>query len=79
MQTTTTQELTCAVFGHNLERYSSNDLNSHELICKTCQSKVLVDNNGEFDELPYKNRSINDAFKRLFLLKSQYSRQHISA
>lgn len=79
MHTTTTNELSCSVFGHNLERSSMASVNSHELICKTCHSNVSVSDDGEFNILPFKNREINTALRQLFILKSQYLHRQILA
>ena len=76
MKTTTTNDLSCSVFGHNLERLSKD---SHELICKTCKSKVAMDNSDVFETLPLKNESIKTALRQLFLLQNRYSRQKLSA
>ena len=79
MQTTTTNDLSCSVFGHNLERSSDAPAYHNELTCKTCDAKVSIDTRGDFNTLPYKNRNINTALRQLFLLKSQYVRRHLSA
>ncbi|WP_298901331.1 hypothetical protein [uncultured Psychroserpens sp.] len=79
MQTTTTNDLSCSVFGHNLERSTEPSAYRNELTCKTCHSKVAVNDQGEFRTLPYKNRDINTALRQLFLLKNQYFRRKISA
>lgn len=79
MQTTTTNELSCSVFGHNLERSSMASDNSHDLTCKTCQSKVSVSDDGEFNMSPFKNREIDTALRQLFILKSQYLHRQASA
>ncbi|WP_299333227.1 hypothetical protein [uncultured Psychroserpens sp.] len=78
MQATITNELPCSVFGHNLERSSSGISNSNELFCKTCNSKVAIDAQGEFQNFPIQNRSIKVALRQLFLLGSQYSRKQLS-
>ena len=76
MKTTTNNDLSCSVFGHNLERLSKY---SHELSCKTCKSKIAIDNNGKFEALPLKNENINTALRQLFLLQKRYSHQELSA
>ncbi len=78
MQTSTTNELSCSVFGHNLERSSLAPKETHELICKTCKSKVFVNATDEYNILPIKNRKISTALRQLFLLNTQYSHQRIS-
>lgn len=78
MQTTTTNELQCSVFGHNLERTSMTSQSNHQLTCKTCNTKVSVNDTGEFNTLPFKNKDINTALRQLFILKSQYSREQFS-
>ncbi|WP_040252611.1 hypothetical protein [Psychroserpens mesophilus] len=76
MKTTTTNDLSCSVFGHNLERLSKD---SYELTCKTCQSKITLDNGETFETLPLKNDTIKTALRQLFLLQNRYSRQKLSA
>lgn len=78
MQTSTTNELSCSVFGHNLERSSLTSKETHELICKTCKSKVSVNDPDEYNMLPIKNRKISTALRQLFLLNTQYSHKSIS-
>lgn len=78
MKTTTTHELPCSVFGHNLESLPSGVEHSDELVCKSCKSKILIDTNGEFESLPIKNKAIKVALRQLFLLESQYSRRQFS-
>jgi len=79
MKTNTTNELSCSVFGHNLERSSMATASKNELICKTCHSKVLANEDGEFDIMPFKNKDVHRALKQLFILKSQHSRVQFSA
>ncbi|MCD2258442.1 hypothetical protein [Psychroserpens luteolus] len=79
MQTTSNNELSCSVFGHNLERSSLISKDNHELTCKTCHSKVMIGDHGEFNALPYKNRDINTTMRQLFLLKNRRFHHPISA
>ncbi|WP_157717095.1 hypothetical protein [Formosa sp. Hel1_31_208] len=79
MHITTTSEMTCSVFGHNLKRSAKHKECSEVLICKTCKSEVLIDMKGEFESLPIKNKAIKIALRQLFLLESQYSRKRFSA
>lgn len=76
MKTTTTNDLSCSVLGHNLERLSKA---SNELTCKTCKSKITMDNSDVFESLPLKNENIKTALRQLFLLQNRYSRQKLSA
>jgi len=76
MKTTTNNDLSCSVFGHNLERLSKD---SHELTCKTCKSKISIDDGGKFEALPLKNENIKTALRQLFLLQKRYSTQKLSA
>ncbi|MEH6536679.1 MAG: hypothetical protein V7719_09815 [Psychroserpens sp.] len=78
MQTNTTNELSCSVFGHNLERSSMTIPSNDELTCKTCNSKISVSDSGEFEVIPFKNRDINTALRQLFLLNNQCSRKQFS-
>ncbi|WP_460220250.1 hypothetical protein [Psychroserpens sp. MEBiC05023] len=75
----TTNELSCSVFGHNLERSPMSTGNAHQLICKTCQSRVPVDNQGEFESTSFNNKNLQKTLRQLFILKHQYSRERISA
>jgi hypothetical protein len=75
MKTITHSDLSCSVFGHNLERLSKD---SHELICKTCLSKITIDYKGKFETLPLKNKNIKTALRQLFLLQNRYSPQKLS-
>ncbi|WCO01838.1 hypothetical protein [Psychroserpens ponticola] len=76
MKTTTTNDLSCSVFGHNLERISKD---SHELTCKTCKSKIVIEDSDTFDALPFKNQNIKTALRQLYLLQNRYSPQKLSA
>ncbi|WP_456442803.1 hypothetical protein [Psychroserpens sp.] len=76
MKTTTNNDLSCSVFGHNLERLSKD---SHELTCKTCKAKIANDNNEKNEALPFKNESIKTALRQLYLLQNRYSPQKLSA
>jgi hypothetical protein len=76
MKTTTTNDLSCSVFGHNLERLSKD---SNELKCKTCNSNIVMDNSDKFETLPLKNENIKTALRQLFLLQNRYSRRKLSA
>ncbi|WP_323787597.1 hypothetical protein [Psychroserpens sp.] len=76
MKTTTNNDLSCSIFGHNLERLSKD---SHELSCKTCKSKITLDNNDNFETLPFKNENIKTTLRQLFLLQNRYSSQKLSA
>ncbi len=76
MKTTTNNDLSCSVFGHNLERLPKD---SHELSCKTCKSKIEIDNSGKFETLPLKNENIKTALRQLFLLQKQVLDYKISA
>ncbi|WP_431132808.1 hypothetical protein [Psychroserpens mesophilus] len=76
MKITANNDLSCAVFGHNLERLSKD---SHELTCKTCKSKITIDNSDTYETLPLKNENIKTALRQLFLLQNRYSRQKLSA
>lgn len=76
MKSTTKNELSCSVFGHNLERLSKE---SNELVCKSCNSKIAIDNRGKFETLPLKNENIKTALRQLFLLQNRYSPQKLSA
>lgn len=75
MKPTANKDLSCSVFGHNLERLSKD---SHELICKTCLSKIPIDYKGKFETLPVKNKNIKTALRQLFLLQNRYSPQKLS-
>ncbi|MBR9846739.1 MAG: hypothetical protein GYB35_11855 [Algicola sp.] len=76
MKTITTNDLSCSVFGHNLERLSKD---SHELTCKSCKSKITMDDSDIFEALPLKNENIKTALRQLFLLQNRYSRRKLSA
>ena len=76
MKTITTNDLSCSVFGHNLERLSKD---SQELTCKSCKSKVTMDDSDIFEALPLKNENIKTALRQLFLLQNRYSRRKLSA
>jgi DNA-directed RNA polymerase subunit RPC12/RpoP len=78
MQTNATNELSCSVFGHNLERSSMASQANQELTCKTCNSKILVSDDGEFNVHPFRNRDISVALRQLFVLKNQQSARSLS-
>ena len=76
MKTNTTNQLSCSIFGHNLER-SSKD--SNEATCKTCKSKITLDDSEKFETLPFKNENIKTALRQLYLLQNRYTPQKLSA
>lgn len=76
MKTTTNNDMSCSVFGHNLERLSKD---SHELTCKTCKSKIATDTSGKFETLPLKNDNIKTALRQLYLLQNRYLSRQLSA
>ncbi len=78
MQTNRTNELSCSVFGHNLERSSVASHTNRQLVCKTCNSNVSVTEDGDFNMLPFKNRDIKTALRQLFILKNQNSNRQFS-
>ncbi|TXD83740.1 hypothetical protein ESY86_08275 [Subsaximicrobium wynnwilliamsii] len=78
---TTTHELSCSIFGHNLEPvYTTSEKSHHcrKFICTSCKTKVNMDANGEVQELPYKNEKISNALRQLFLLKRKSSERQFS-
>ena len=79
MQTVTTNKLSCSVFGHNLERSSNPSHTAHILICKTCSTEISVNNHGEFDTHPIKNRQLISVIKQHFILKNRSLRHQFSA
>ena len=78
MRSNSTNELSCSVFGHNLERMSATTQNNSEFTCKTCHSKILVGEHGEFDVFPFQNQDIKTALRQLFILKNQYAQRELS-
>ncbi|MFT5242233.1 MAG: hypothetical protein ACJA1H_000380 [Glaciecola sp.] len=78
MKTITTNRLLCSVFGHNLRYSSKKTQKAHVLSCATCQSQQDDNDFENFDMYPFKNKDIRTALQELFILKSQYSRRHIS-
>ncbi|WP_425076280.1 hypothetical protein [Psychroserpens sp. S379A] len=75
MKTTTTNHLSCSIFGHNLERVSKD---SHEMICKTCKAKVSMDASTSFDALPFENTEIMSTLQQLYLLKNRFYKRQLS-
>jgi len=69
METTKSNHLSCAVFGHNLEPLSQATNAPNVFICSSCKIKMVMSLSGDFEELPYKNNQIASALRRLFLLK----------
>lgn len=79
MQTITSNELSCSVFGHNLERSSDPAHAGHKLICKACCAEISVSDQGEFDTHPIKNSRLIFAIKQHFILKNRSLRHQLSA
>ncbi|MGB3606077.1 MAG: hypothetical protein WA775_05385 [Psychroserpens sp.] len=79
MKTNPTNQLPCSVFGHNLERSPIVLKDSQVLTCKTCHTKVRIDDSGELNVIPFKNREIDTALRQLFLLRKRSSRRQFSA
>jgi len=81
MKLTTSNHLSCAVFGHNLEPLSKRFYNgsaSNVFVCSSCQAKMTVDDYGDFEELPYKNAQIKTALRQLFLLNRRAASSQLS-
>jgi hypothetical protein len=75
MKATTNNQLSCSVFGHNLERLSKD---SYELTCKTCKSKIALDNSDKIETVPFKNQNIKMALRQLYLLQNRYATQRLT-
>jgi len=76
MKTPTNNDLSCSIFGHNLERISKD---SNEMICKTCQSKMTMDHQDKIESFPFKNSEIRETLQQLYLLQNRFSRRQLSA
>lgn len=76
MKNPTNNDLSCSVFGHNLERISKD---SDETICKTCKSKVSMNYSNGFESLPFDNKEIMATLQQLYLLKNQLYKRQLSA
>jgi len=81
MKTTKSNQLSCAVFGHNLEPFSKHFQQaetSNVFICSSCKTKMVMSSSGDFQELPYKNNQIASALRQLFLLNRKSSHREFS-
>jgi len=81
MKTASTHELSCSVFGHNLEpvpNHFNRSESAKKFICSSCLAKVTMDVHGEFQVVPYKNDKITTALRQLFLLNRKSSEGQFS-
>lgn len=68
MKPTPTQALPCAIFGHNYVRSKTNLNHSIELTCTHCDTVVVTDNHGNFDNFTVSNSQIKDTLQELYRL-----------
>lgn len=78
MNNYTSNSLTCSVYGHNLERSNMPSEAAHKLICKTCHAEIQVNDYGEFDAHPIKNKRLISALKSYFTLKNNPIHRQLS-
>ena len=76
MKNPTKTDLSCSVFGHNLERVSKS---SGLMQCKTCNTKIPIDQSTAFDALPFNNKEIMSTLQQLYLLKNRIYKRQLSA
>lgn len=68
MKPTSNQILPCAVFGHNYVRSKTNLDNTIELTCSHCDTVVVTDHLGNFENHTVSNTQITDTLQELYRL-----------
>lgn len=70
MSNKTTSKL-CANYGHNFYRVNSTGNRTDEIKCKQCGITIEMHNNKDINEALSENSLLNEAFKKIFLLRNR--------
>jgi len=68
MKPNPTTTLPCAVFGHNYVRSKTNIDHTIEMTCSHCDTVVITDRHGNFENITVSNSQITDTLQELYRL-----------
>ncbi|WP_179352842.1 hypothetical protein [Winogradskyella vidalii] len=78
MKPTSTEILPCAVFGHNYVRSKTNLDHSIEITCTHCDTVVVTDKHGNFQNHTVSNRQITNTLQELYRLTRRIPKTKIA-
>lgn len=73
MHSTTSDNISCLIFGHNYYKPKKSNKNEDQLVCKNCKTQIEVDYHGNFDTSATKDKAFETSLRKLFLLRRQLS------
>ncbi|WP_179009303.1 hypothetical protein [Winogradskyella forsetii] len=68
MKPTSTETLPCAIFGHNYVRSKTNLDHTIEMTCSHCDTVVVTDRHGNFENHTVPNSQVTDTLQELYRL-----------
>lgn len=78
MKPTSTRTLPCAVFGHNYVRSKTNIDHTIELTCSHCDTVVITDRHGNFENNTVTNSQITDTLQELYRLNRRLHKSKVA-
>lgn len=78
MRPTSTEALPCAVFGHNYVRSKTNLDHTIEMTCSHCDTVVVTDQHGNFENHTVANSQITDALQELYRLTRRFPKTKVA-
>ncbi|MBU2928192.1 hypothetical protein [Winogradskyella psychrotolerans] len=78
MKSNSTITLPCAVFGHNYERSKTNIDHTIELTCSHCDTVVITDRHGNFENITVANSQIADTLQELYRLTRRIPKSKVA-
>ncbi|NRR91278.1 hypothetical protein HSX10_06845 [Winogradskyella undariae] len=68
MKPKTTKALPCAIFGHNYVKSKTNIDHTIEMTCTHCDTVVVTDHHGNFENNTVANKQISETLQELYRL-----------
>ena len=78
MKPKSSEILPCAIFGHNYIRSKTNIDHTAELTCTHCDTVVVTDQQGNFENITVSNTQITDALQDLYRLTKRILKSKVS-
>ena len=78
MKPESTEILPCAIFGHNYIRSKTNMDHTVELTCSHCDTVVVTDHHGNFENYTVSNSLIKDTLQELYRLTRRIPKSKVS-
>lgn len=78
MKPTSTEILPCAIFGHNYVKSKTNMDHTIEMTCSHCDTVVVTDHHGNFENNTVSNRQITDTLQELYRLTRRYPKTKVA-